>query len=195
LRVARVIHFDLTLVNASAWQWWTAVSPENYKDGLIYTDYFNPGDPETIYPSKTLWALGNFSRFIRPGAIRVSLGGENDELDGLLASAYKNESSEDVIVVYVNMGFSPIEVDLTVDGLEETDRIASFTPYVTSDEWEHDLLEYPAISPEEHYTVPARSVVTLVGRVAPIPEPASLALLATAALCLFGRLGRARRRA
>jgi len=182
------------LVKASAWHWWTAVSLENYKDGLIYTDYSNPGDPETIYPSKTLWALGNFSRFIRPGAIRVSLGGENDELDGLLASTYKNEIGEDVIVVYVNMSDLPIEVALTIDGLEETDRIASFTPYVTSDEWEHDLLEYPAISPDERYTVPARSVVTLVGRVAPIPEPSTLALLTTAALGLLAYAWRNRRR-
>jgi len=33
LDVARVIHYDLTILHASAWQWWTAVSPENYKDG------------------------------------------------------------------------------------------------------------------------------------------------------------------
>jgi hypothetical protein len=34
LNVARVIHFDLTVTGASAWQWWTAVSEADYKDGL-----------------------------------------------------------------------------------------------------------------------------------------------------------------
>ncbi len=35
LDVARVIHMDLAVAGASAWQWWTAFSPEDYKDGLI----------------------------------------------------------------------------------------------------------------------------------------------------------------
>ena len=51
LRMARVIHCDLTLANASAWQWWNAVANEDFKSGLIYTDYKNPGDAQTIYES------------------------------------------------------------------------------------------------------------------------------------------------
>jgi len=38
MQTARVMHYDLTVANLSACQWWTAVSPEDYKDGLIYTD-------------------------------------------------------------------------------------------------------------------------------------------------------------
>jgi hypothetical protein len=34
----RIIDGDLTLVNASTWQWWQAVANENFKSGLIYTD-------------------------------------------------------------------------------------------------------------------------------------------------------------
>ncbi len=44
LDVARIIHLDLTLSGVSAWQWWTAVSPMDYKDRLIYTDWRKPGD-------------------------------------------------------------------------------------------------------------------------------------------------------
>ena len=75
LMVARTIHYDLTKANASAWQWWTAVSKEDYKDGLLYTDYQLPGDEETIYESKLLWGFGNYSKFIRPGAVRIDLRG------------------------------------------------------------------------------------------------------------------------
>jgi len=73
-----MMHADLAIANANAWQWWTAVSNVDYKDGLIYTDYHNPGDPESIIQSKLLWAFGNFSRFIRPGMIRVKLDGADD---------------------------------------------------------------------------------------------------------------------
>ena len=35
LYMARVIHYDLTLAHASSWQWWLAISPYDYKDGLV----------------------------------------------------------------------------------------------------------------------------------------------------------------
>ena len=38
LYVARVIHTDLTMANAASWQWWLALSANNYKDGLIYLE-------------------------------------------------------------------------------------------------------------------------------------------------------------
>ena len=49
-------------VGVTAWQWWTAVSGVDYKDGLIFTDWKKPGDPESIITAKLLWALGNYSR-------------------------------------------------------------------------------------------------------------------------------------
>lgn len=36
LFVARVIHNDLTIAEARSWQWWTAVSQVDFKDGLVY---------------------------------------------------------------------------------------------------------------------------------------------------------------
>ena len=50
LDVARLIHADLALGNASAWQWWLAVSTGNYKDGLLYTDYRRPGGSRVDHP-------------------------------------------------------------------------------------------------------------------------------------------------
>ena len=58
LRVARVIDCDFTLANASAWQWWLAVANEDFKSGLIYTDYRKPGDPENILESKIVLGVG-----------------------------------------------------------------------------------------------------------------------------------------
>ena len=75
LDVARIIHLDLAVAGASAWQWWTSFSPENYKDGLIHTDWKKPGDKENVLPAKLLWALGHYSRFVRPGMRRVELAG------------------------------------------------------------------------------------------------------------------------
>ena len=53
LFVARTIHNDLTLVNASSWSWWTALTRADYKDGLVYLDDgTNNGSQVTDYCKK-----------------------------------------------------------------------------------------------------------------------------------------------
>lgn len=114
LYVARVIHADLTIAGASAWHWWLAMSPYDFKDGLIYVD--KNTDDGAIYDSKLLWTLGNYSRFIRPGAKRVRAeykgADAQDRLkDGLLVSAYKNPD-KGLVVVIVNQGEGAIDLKL-----------------------------------------------------------------------------------
>ncbi len=109
LYVARIIHHDIVYAGAKSWQWWRAIGGD-YKDGLIreYTtdDNFLDGRVED---SKLMWALGNYSRFIRPGAVRLSVSafdqtntfipdGDTDQ-QGLMCSAYKNMDGTYVIVV------------------------------------------------------------------------------------------------
>ncbi|HUW61066.1 MAG TPA: glycoside hydrolase [Candidatus Bathyarchaeia archaeon] len=160
LDVARVIHHDLVLTNVSAWQWWTALSTADYKDGLIYTDYGKEGDPETIYPAKLLWVFGNYARFIRPGAKRVELQGA-DDLYGLLGSAYKSAAGDDIAIVFINMAETKATVSLKLEGLPAGTVVKSFTPHVTSEN--DDLRAYPAVDGGAAYVVPGRSAVTLVG--------------------------------
>lgn len=129
LRMARVVHCDLTLVNASSWQWWLAVANEDFKRGLIYTDYKNPGDAEIIYDSKLLWALGNFSRFIRPGMVRVELAGPQD-VNGLMASAFRDEKSGRLILVFVNCAEQAQKAQIKFAPVSTLQKI--FTPFYTS---------------------------------------------------------------
>jgi O-glycosyl hydrolase len=166
LNVARIIHCDLTLCNASAWQWWTAVSCVNYKDGLIYTDYRKPGDAETVYPSKTLWALGHFSRFIRPGSVRIDLMGARD-VHGLMASAYKNDGERTLTVVCVNVGDKDEPVRFDWRRVPPVNVPRSWQPYLTSDQPADDLRALPQAPVTEDFIVPAQSIMTLVGDVGP----------------------------
>lgn len=164
LDVARVIHYDLTLLRANAWQWWTAISPEDYKDGLIFTNYKDDPNSQSIIESKLLWAFGNFSRFIRPGYKRVRCSGANDRY-GLMGSAYISPDQENIIVVFVNMSESEEPVSFQISGLDSNKKVQSFTPYVTSDKLGDDLRKYADFSADNVYMVPARSIVTLVGKI------------------------------
>ncbi len=97
LYVAKLIYNDLVNAHAAAWQWWLAVSPYDYKDGLVYID-MNKTDGK-YYSSKIMWALGNYSRFVRPGMQRVSL---TADLPGIYASAYVNQAKKELVIVAVN---------------------------------------------------------------------------------------------
>jgi O-glycosyl hydrolase len=167
LRVARVIHCDLAIANASAWHWWLAVSKENYKDGLIYTDWKKPGDEENILPSKTFWALGNYSRFIRPGMRRVGVRGGEQDVNGMMASAYLDQAARKVVMVLVNISEAPRTVRVALGRGERVAAAAlKATPHVTSAT--QDLEAGEAVELASGFTVPARSVMTLVT----IPEGA-----------------------
>ncbi len=170
LYVARLIHTDIVVGNATSWQWWLGVSPSDYKDGLVYVSDLNGkmGElPATqhdglIHPSKLLWALGNFSRFVRPGMIRVDASLENNTdpktaAANLMMSAYKNSTRKEVVVVLINMTTKDEQVSL--DGVRfATPQIAAYT---TSDTRE---LQYSSVPAGRPVTVGARSVITLVGK-------------------------------
>lgn len=160
LDVARIIHYDLSEANASAWQWWLAVSMYDYKDGLIYTNINSPFQP--ILQSKTLWALGNFSRYIRPGSQRIDCSGANDKY-GLMASAYVDSANSKIIMVLINVGSGLKEVSFNFSGLDSSQTVNYMTPYVTSNQSGDDLKLYKTFSANSVYSVPAKSVVTIVG--------------------------------
>ncbi len=161
LDIARIIHLDLTVVGVSAWQWWTSVSGVDFKDGLIYTDWRKAGDPETIFPARMLWVLGNYSRFLRPGMRRIEMTGVQQDIRGVMASAYKDDSSRQVVLVYLNMSTvgqsRKLEFSL---GRRWTAPVTSV--YVTSDTPGYELKRVPASANPSQIKLPARSVVTVV---------------------------------
>lgn len=116
LYMAKVIHADLVEANSNTWQWWLAISPYNYKDGLIYIDKDSINGAYT--DSKLLWTLGNYSRFIPPGSLRIGLniieGHENITYnDGLLISAFKSKTQ--IIVVIVNQSSKKVTIKTSND--------------------------------------------------------------------------------
>jgi len=165
LDVAKLIHADLVLSSASAWHWWLAVSNGDYKDGLLYTDWRRQGDQESIIESKSFWALGNYSKFIRPGAVRVELKGTEHSFGGVLGSAYADPKTGKLVAVYINVGDQPETVKWTFKGIDTNGRHfrvpAAFVPYVTSAT--QDLAKGSPVKADATAELPPRSIVTFVG--------------------------------
>lgn len=173
LFVARTIHNDITVANASSWQWWTAVSRYDYKDGLVYLDNgTNNGlstsvaaDPNYCkndgfyHDSKLLWALGNYSLFVRPGMVRLQIPNQNAVLAStdVMLTAYKDSSKKKVVVVAVNYSYSAKLYKLDLNSSLKNNEL---TPYVTS---ENSNLKKGSVVKSDKFEIPARSIVTYVG--------------------------------
>jgi hypothetical protein len=167
------------LTNACSWQFWTALSEADYKDGLIYLDNGNNGvvgesDPNSkllqhdgfVRTSKTLWALGNYSLFVRPGMRRVDIQYSGERLTDeevatdLMVSGFFDKSAKRLVLVCVN--YSDEEKLLTISNKNQALSIVGkfFEMYTTSAE--KDLAR--SSCDIRKVIIGPRSVVTLVGK-------------------------------
>lgn len=149
--LAYTMHDDLTICNVTSWQYWIAVSRYDYRDGLIYVDEQPQPSMQVI---KRLWAMGNFSRFIRPGYVRVDAQGAQ-VLFGV--SAYRSPDQKELVVVVVNGLTIPVTKTLC---LADDSTFRQATMFETSDV--HDLTEIYTGARPEAWTFPRRSVTTIV---------------------------------
>ena len=167
LYVAKVIHNDLTVANVTSWQWWLAINPYNYSDGLVYINgpdgkyktHDNARRDGQVIDSKQLWAFGNYARFVRPGMKRVAVHlADSDpvqEASQCMVSAYKDSRTKQIVLVCINM--TADRTPLSLDGL--TVRNGHFTGYTTTDT---KSLARSIIAADQIQLEP-RSIVTLVG--------------------------------
>jgi len=70
---------------------------QGWNDGLIeYDPTYGSDHNYRVYPTKRFWALGNFSKFIRPGAVRHNVSGAPANL-GVMA--FQSRKSWQVVVI------------------------------------------------------------------------------------------------
>ncbi len=161
LYVARLVHADLVVANAVTWQWWLAISPYDYKDGLVYIDKNKTGG--LVYVSKLLWGLGNFSRFIRPGMKRVDVERTDNKsfrenANGLFASAYKSGEESKLVVVLVNMGHAEEKAVLNID----TGKYGDGKMYLTASGAQNNLKYIGDTAMGKEINILPRSILTVV---------------------------------
>jgi glucuronoarabinoxylan endo-1,4-beta-xylanase len=150
LPMAKTLHDDITKANLNAWHiWWLYNTGSN--GGYLY----NTGSKQW---SKRLWVLGNWSRFVRPGFMRVSTTGTAPS--GVMVTAFRNLADGTVVVVAINNNNSATPLSLYISGVVP----CSITPWVTSAA--DDLASKSAItvnSARFSATLDAQSVTSFVG--------------------------------
>ena len=109
-------------------------------------------------PSGRLWAFGNFSDFVRPGAVRI---GTSTSDGNLTFDAFKNTNGT-VTVVALNTGTSADPVTFSLSGTG-TPNGATVTPYLTNSSSDIAAQAATAVSGGAFTsTLPARSLVSYV---------------------------------
>ncbi|MFA6835302.1 MAG: carbohydrate-binding protein [Fibrobacteraceae bacterium] len=157
INTAILMHEALVTAGVNAWHYWWIHGPTG-------TSLF-PNNVST--PAKRLWAMGNYSRFVRPGFSRIEATAT--PATGVRLSAYKDSLNTKAVVVIINSNSSDISLNFTIDGAVPTSMI----PYVTDTTQDLNAQTEIAVSSNKiTYSVPKRSITSLVFRlVEPTQEP------------------------
>jgi O-glycosyl hydrolase len=130
LNMTNYIYTDLSYADDAAFDWWTALSSSlgcdpdtdstcatsvntnsaGWNDGLIYydPDYASDGD-QTLYLTKRFYALGQYSRFVRPGAVRYGVSGSPS---GVQTMAFWDNGKWTVVAANTNTSATSLSVNL-----------------------------------------------------------------------------------
>jgi O-glycosyl hydrolase len=151
---ARMIHTDLTLAQVNAFNYWWLWAASASKAALLGVD------GSTVTENKRLFALGQYSRFVRPGWIRIAAA--TAPAAGILSSAFRDPDGKTLAVVLINTGTEARTVDLQL-AAGGYGALAAWRTSATE-----SLAEVGAVSVDAtvaRVAVPAQSVTTIYGAI------------------------------
>ncbi|MGW0820227.1 glycoside hydrolase [Streptomyces sp. NPDC002845] len=119
LNLSRIMYRDFATAHDSAFQWWVALSEmigtdpyarndDGWNDGLIYydPDYATNGN-QTLYFTKRYYALGQYSKFVKPGSVAHNVTGAPE---GVEVSTYDSKGKWVVVVNNHNSTETPLSL-------------------------------------------------------------------------------------
>ncbi|HJP79029.1 MAG TPA: glycoside hydrolase [Pseudonocardiaceae bacterium] len=149
---AQNIYNGLVNANLSAYMFWWGTVNGGGNTSLVALSN------GTASASGRLWAFANYSRFIRPGAVRIGAGSPSSTVE---VSAYRNTNGS-VSVVVLNTGSGSASETFSLSGTG-TANGATVTPYLT-DSSNHVAAQHTTTVGNGSFTatIPGRSLVTYV---------------------------------
>ena len=180
LFLAKIIHNDLVAGNAAAWQFWNAIEPTRNFDGVAryYLIAMNPNANWTdgeFKATKNLYALGHFSRFVRPGMKRIAV--ENDQLTdeqaaaGCMISTFVDVKKRQLVIIAINYTDRAQPLNLNYVNFPKGFKMNVLRPYVTTGSSSENLKATKSITNSE-VILPARSISTMVNKISDVlPDP------------------------
>jgi len=155
---ANRIHLFMAVAQVNAFHYWWLIPANPDNEGL--TD-------ESGNPAKRMYALGNYSLFVRPDFYRI--GVSNNAFTSI--SAYKSTNSGAFAIVAINTSSTTVTQTFNLANF----NASSVVPWITSGTL--SLSNQPAVAVANSafaYALPALSVVTFVGQANVTPSNIAL---------------------
>jgi len=153
LNTAVQMHNALTIANFNAYHYWWFVSSGTDNGGLVPN-----GTTSSSGAPKTAFCFGQFSKFIRPGYVRMD--STVNPTSGVYVSAYQQASTGDFVIVAINTNSSTTSQSFTLNAMS----VSSVTPWVT--DANNSLIQQGAQAVSGNsftYNLTASSVTTFIG--------------------------------
>ena len=157
---ANNVYTALVNANASAYLYWIGTQSGNTNSHLVHIS--SSGKVEA---SKRMWAMGMWSRFVRPGARRVgtSTSGGSSLPSGVKIASFRNEDGS-VATVVLNGSGSAVKLGVKVGAGGDGKGYGSVKAWVTDNTREIAMVEtgFDEAKGEGSVSVPSRAMVTVV---------------------------------
>lgn len=168
LFLAKIINQDLTVGNAAAWQLWNAWEPGSAEwDTRYYLLALKPANPEytngDFSITKNLWAMGNYSLFVRPGMVRLNTSRNDnmkpvDVLQDVMVSAFSGGKDKLVMVV---VNYTDKERSFSPE-LKNFSSINKYRTYTTAANVNDNLRPSAEQKFKGTVSLPPRSITTIL---------------------------------
>jgi len=153
LKYAEMIHHNLVAGRVSAWHYWwlRPTTGESTNSALLAAGQL----------TRRAYVMGNWSRFVRPGALRVAASETPQAY--VFVTAFIDPATRQLAVVVINKAAYQVEQSFTIAG----GAVAEVTPWLTSAGTAlQSQPAVPVIDGGFNVELPARSVTTFVATAA-----------------------------
>jgi glucuronoarabinoxylan endo-1,4-beta-xylanase len=149
IKYANIVHKCLAKCNMNAYHYWWLVNNNGDDEGLCNS---------SGKPTLRMYTIGNFSKFIRPGFVRVDATAA--PATGITVSAYHGVSRGQLVIVAINSGSAAGKLDFTIAGFSGASTAGR---WLTDNTHKLERQEPVAISGNAFSNeLPAKSVTTFV---------------------------------
>ena len=150
LAVAQLIHDHLVYGEVNAWHYWWLKPRTSSENGALAG-----GDGQL---TRRAYVVGNWSRFVRPGFVRVDATPSPQYF--VYVSAFADPASGRMVIVAINSGTADAEQVFSIPG----SGLGAVTPWITSADFALAPTDpVPIADAEFTFVLPKRSVTTFVG--------------------------------
>lgn len=157
--LAQTLAEDLTVLDVVSWQNWVAVAPGGYRDGLIYVNE----EKKTFTTLKRLWAYGNYSKFVRPGYVRLEIDKDSLAYRELKTVAFTGNNGiiNELVIICINESNIAKYIQINNE-IIKSEGFSHIACYETSDNYDLACTIDSDIKSDDVVKLNPKSITTIV---------------------------------